>query len=333
MLIKMLSKIFSFVFNNKNDEENIEHEEEDTDRPRRLPAVGFSYLFQKKNFIFDENISFLLRYLYDKDEVWILYFDLSDGVGLPEDARDSISYQNIKTVNELLPKQSSQISRVECINKHGMLEALESISFKSKAQLVTKLLDMFAELESKSTPLSKMDHKFDVLLKAIQEVKNDNANLFKIQLDRCQDFERKITELDKKISLYENIDHLYERLRERHKATASDRHMFLDDNNEMTIKLPKDVSKHPRIAVFMKPSQAGTKVAFVSGQKKYLQKGKRKFQDMELVYDGVHPNPQMAVNCIAEELDFKNFDYIKKARLYYLNCNLETAKSFIKENL
>ncbi|AKC91631.1 ac13 [Lambdina fiscellaria nucleopolyhedrovirus] len=125
--------------------------------------------------------------------------------------------------------------------------------------------------------------------------------------------------------------------------------------NEMrydTVKYPKDATKHPRLAVFVKSKNtpalsydnehdkatlgnvATTDVAFLTGQNQHLKSNKRKYEaaDMELVYDAVHPNPLMAVLCFNEELELKNFKFSKKSKRFYnVECDVETMKSFINE--
>ncbi|ACI28723.1 38.7K protein [Agrotis ipsilon multiple nucleopolyhedrovirus] len=255
-----------------------------------------------------------------------------------------------------------------CVNKHGVLQLLDQIDFDNKAEFMAWLIEnVYAELENKFLP-SPIDEKLNKMLTAVDDIKQHNDELartnehFKSQvIERIEMFDRRIAQLNDKMVMFENVDELYRRLREHHRTTTAStssaaRHLrhpsflsasdvgggdsgdIIGENGDLcryeTVRFPRDTSKHPRLSVFVKPSESGTQLAFVASQQRRHGVLKRKYNDMEMIYDSVHPNPQLAMQCINEELDMKNFDYRKQSRrTLHINCSVDTAKSLIHENL
>ncbi|QHB21792.1 38.7K protein [Artaxa digramma nucleopolyhedrovirus] len=199
----------------------------------------------------------------------------------------------------------------------------------------------------------------------------ENNNSYNSQLiDKFCAFEERFAErldkLNKKIDYYDNIEDLFTKLCENHnnkdnnnkKTKRNDGTLgsasnltFLSEtcsslrdydgaavavNKYETVKFPRNVLKHPRLAVYVKPAvdDRGTQLAFLSGQQRTINARKRKFRDMELILDCVHPNPLLALNCFDEDLESKKFNFYKKTkRLYHIDSDIETVKNFINENI
>ncbi|AIU41361.1 38.7k [Sucra jujuba nucleopolyhedrovirus] len=351
---------------------------------------GFSYLFNMKKLTFDDQFSFVLRYIVKNEEIWMVGYDFARGVGFanPHWAVDRyVQFTEIKTLNQLLysnnrcprpaGEEPSSTPLVKCINKTGALQLLNRIEFENKAEFIACLLETFNELEQEFKPSSstttndgaeketKCDDKLSLVLSAIESININNSsmiecnNAFKNQvIEKFGVFEKRfdeqIKELQTRISQYDNVERLYVQLREHHAAkrrqstlsmsffniadgtacTDNDRNDKISSSRFETVKFPRDHMKHPRLAVYVKTNEHGTKLAFCSGQQKHMQLRKRKFQDMELVYDKVHPNPLMALHCIDEELGNKNYKYSKRGkREYHIESDIDTVKSFIYENV
>nr|WUR10859.1 38.7K [Calliteara abietis nucleopolyhedrovirus] len=238
------------------------------------------------------------------------------------------------------------------------------------------------------------------LLKTIEDLtsKNDrlinNAEFLTKELyTKIDSFADKMEKLEHKLNACKTIDDLHAQLSliRRHKKRWCDESVggggetvvsssiaaanatvqnlaFLDEchrdeNNARryeTVKFPRDVSKHPRLAVFVR--SVGNKsvdnndnsvvdrvnnfehnnngddqvvqLAFLSGQQRNFNVRKRPYRHMEQLYDVVHPNPVMAIQCINEELRSRNYKFTKKrGRLFEVECDLATLKAFIDENL
>ncbi|ADD73844.1 38.7 kDa protein [Lymantria xylina nucleopolyhedrovirus] len=106
-----------------------------------------------------------------------------------------------------------------------------------------------------------------------------------------------------------------------------------------TVKLPKDSTKHPWLAVFAKEvcreeAGAATQIAFATSRAAASAR-KRKYCDMNLIYQGVHPNPQLAVCCITEEWQERGLSFSKRARqpVYVVDSNIQNVKTSIYENI
>nr|WRQ96443.1 maco-A 36 [Mamestra configurata nucleopolyhedrovirus A] len=350
----MFDFINKFLFGHSNCSDVVE-ETVSVKKPR---LAGFSYLFKKKRLQFDEQFSFTMHYLFN-DELWLAACAFADGIGFVDS--DAAVYDHVdgkykRSVNQLLFNDNgSQDCSVVCINKHGVLQLLDNIDFVNKAEFTAWLLDnVFVELEGKFVP-SPLDEKLTKVLQAIDGLQQHNSEMaqtneqFKLQvIEKFDAFDRRVAELNDKMNMYENVDDLYRRLREHHRTLERPQHLsFLSSSNTInddhdqrcirfdTVRFPRDTSKHPRLSVFVKPVEEGcTKVAFVASQQRRICALKRKYSDMEMIYDSVHPNPQLAMQCINEELELKNLDYKKKSRrIMHINCSVDTAKSFIHENL
>ncbi|AHH82716.1 38.7 kDa protein [Buzura suppressaria nucleopolyhedrovirus] len=318
----------------------------------------YSYLFEEKTLTFDNQFCFVLRYLIKNEEIWMIGYDLAAGIGFDNPnlaVNRYVQFTEWKSVNQLLFDKFTADDGIKCINRNGALQLLNNIDFKNKAEFIACLLETFNELEHfhkpSSTSIVNDDDKFDKLLEAIEAIKCNNTLLlennttFKTQIiDKLGAFElqfsHQIQELHNKIIQYENVEQLYTRLKKYHKTLEGS---ALDDccsifnehqNRYETVRFPRNPSKFPRLAVYVKPDNQGTQLAIIAGQQKNMQARKRKYKDMELVYDSVHPNPLLAVHCINEELDNKNYNYSKRGkRVYHIQSDVNTVKSFINENV
>ncbi|UJZ89079.1 38.7k [Erannis ankeraria nucleopolyhedrovirus] len=368
--MEFLNRIFNSLFGQSADEEcNKEKEKHNVkmDFRKNASSQNYSYLLEKQTFKFHNQFLFALRYTVT-EELWMVGCDFAYGIGF-DDAEKAIKSlvddRYVKSLNTIVFKNnvaqdSNQAGNVKCINKTGAFQLLNNINFENKAEFIAYLSENFKNLESKLTTNKSssvcIDEKLSKVLTAIETIKKDNVSLldhnelFKNQVfNKFGAFEKRfneqIVELDKKICLYDNVEQLYNKLRTFHKSkeiTGSFSNLsFLSDtahNNDdykyETVKFPRDSSKYPRLAVYVKSNEQGTDLAFLAGQQKNMRARKRKYQDMELVYDAVHPNPLLALHCIDEELENKNFKYCKKSkRVYCIDSDIDTVKSFINENV
>nr|ADV91248.1 38.7 kDa protein [Spodoptera frugiperda multiple nucleopolyhedrovirus]AFH58979.1 38.7 kDa protein [Spodoptera frugiperda multiple nucleopolyhedrovirus]QED40217.1 38.7K [Spodoptera frugiperda multiple nucleopolyhedrovirus] len=383
MLLQFLAKLFGY-YDNDDDDENDHHnnekeqeEEEQTLLPKKRTGggllAGFSYLFKSKRLKFDDQFSFTINYLFN-DEVWIAGAKFAEAMGYPDPQRaiDKLVDDKYKrTINELVfNNHHDDNNSLICINKHGVVQLLDNLDFKNKAEFITWIIeDVYLELENKFIP-SPIDEKLSKVLAAVDTIKEHNSEVvrtndeFKTQvIERFEWFNVQISELHNKVNMLNNVDDLYKRLQDYHRnkkqlfsdsnssgiLDINDSASFFNNNNNANtcnnngngpryemVRFPRDSTKHPRLSVFVKPSEdgEGTEVAFLAAQQRRHGALKRKFNNMEMIYDSVHPNPLLAMHCINEELDMKQIDYTKRSRrLLKVNTSVDTVKSFINENL
>ena len=299
-----------------------------SDKPLTASSFGYSYIFKTLKVDCDD-FNFNIRYLYKEKQMWIVLADLVPGLKC-ERFIDTIladCSQHIKPLNELLFSKIETVDRIKCIDRTGVMKLLKRhVDNRHIVEWFER--NVYNESVDTAKVLMNLEKQNDILI------------------NKLMGFESKIAELDKKITFHDNISSLYDNLCEYHKkktdtslvlpsSSSSSSFLFLNNENTATVRLPRNVSKHQHLAIFAKPTDectANTKVAYLYGQKRHFQNRKRKFQDMELVYESVHPNPQMAIHVINEELEMKSFNCVKRARtVYEVDQELDTVKSFINE--
>nr|ANW09692.1 ac13 [Malacosoma sp. alphabaculovirus]ANW12343.1 ac13 [Malacosoma sp. alphabaculovirus] len=292
----------------------------ETEKPS---AAGYSYIFKTRQIDCD-GFNFNIRYLY-KEKLWIVLADIVSGLKC-EPFIDNIVAdlaQHIKPLNELLFSKIETVDRIKCIDRIGVMKLLKRYVDRDNQHVLVEWFDRHVYGRSAIVDTTKM----------LMNLERQNG----ILINKLMGFENKIAELDKKITLHDNISSLYDSLCEHHKKknlTSSSSSFLNGEDGVVSVRLPRNVSKHQHLAIFAKPIDdcANTKVAYLFGQKRHFQNRKRKFQDMELVYESVHPNPQMAIHVINEELEMKSFNCVKRARsVYEVDRELDVVKSFIND--
>lgn len=368
-MFEFFAKLFGYADDEdvQNVEKNNYNDEEESPpvKQRKNLLAGFSYLFKTKRIQFDDQFSFTVNYMFN-DEVWIAAEKLALELGFsdPQRAVDKLVDDKYKrTINELVFNNinvDENNDSLMCVNKHGVLQLLDHLDFKNKAEFTAWIIEeVFVELENKFLP-SPVDEKLNKVLDAVDTIKQHNDQVsrtnteFKDQvIERFEWFNAQISKLDNKITALNDVDELYKRLQDHHTKNnfKNDRSIFScssntittagaaaesdDDNNAARyVRFPRNTSIRPRLSVFVKPVADGTELAFVTAQQRNHKALKRKYNDMEMIYDSVHPNPQMAVHCINEELVNKRIRHLKfSRRQMHVYGSVDTVKSFINENL
>ncbi|ABY65859.1 38.7K [Orgyia leucostigma nucleopolyhedrovirus] len=340
------------------------------DNITQLPPIidnAISYLFQRTTMCINDQSVFSVRYFTLKGQLWLVGYDFARGIGYrrPDDALSRyVEFKNAKSTETLLfgVVADSSTRSIVCINRAGALQLLDNIECGNKAEAAARVVDKLNELAATQRDDDRTHSKLDKMLQAIDVVGTNNAVLLSYHdvlknefLNKFDTFNEKINKIDEKIRQYDNLDRLYTQLQEHRKPSAAsitrapvsvgsglsfleERHLDRRDTagcvKYETVKFPKNVAKHPRLAVFVKPDGDGTQMSFLAGQQRNINARKRNYRNMEMIYDYVHPNPILAVHCIDEELQHKNFKYIKLGkRTYHVHCDVDTIKSFIHENV
>ncbi|AUF81656.1 ac13 [Malacosoma neustria nucleopolyhedrovirus] len=287
-------------------------------------SVGYSYIFKTRQ-IDCGGFKFNIRYLCKEKQVWIVLVDIVSGLNceLYTDTIVRDLQDHIKPLNLLLFSKIETVDKIKCIDRTGVIELIKRYVDRDNQHVVVKWFDRHVYNQSAVVDTTKV----------LMNLEKQNN----ILIEKLMGFENKIAELDKRITFHDNISSLYDSLCEYHKEknlSSSSSFLSSGETNLVTVRLPRNVSKHQHLAIFAKPIDdcANTKVAYLFGQKKHFQNRKRKFQDMELVYESVHPNPQMAIHVINEELEMESFNCVKRARsVYEVDRKLDSFKSFINK--
>nr|AHC69626.1 38.7K [Lymantria dispar multiple nucleopolyhedrovirus] len=155
-----------------------------------------------------------------------------------------------------------------------------------------------------------------------------------------------IREIQQKLQTLEKIGGILNRADAHADADADDDLSFLDEPDVepdkppvgATVKFPRDATKHPWLTVLAKEVRregaVATEIAFATSRAAASAR-KRKYSDMSLIYQGVHPNPQLAVCCITEEWQERGLSFSKRARqpVYLVDSNIQKVKRAVYENI
>lgn len=261
---------------------------------------------------------FKFRYVVDDStERCCSVVDFCKGLEISHDLllRCNFDRHHIRSLNELVlgaaPTDADSVGSLFA-TKHGLIILLQQLPFVNKKDV------LLAIKTDKGYERDDTRDKIEAVLKHIKAL-TDNSDKFitahksfKQEVSaRFGQFEQRLDALDTRISaLHAN-------------AQAAPGVVF-----------PRDVTKHPHLAVFMSAKNVGnTQIAFTRGQEEHFRKRKLEFaEDMDVAFEGVHPNPMMAVHCIREE--FANSRYKMRRlskRVIEVECDINVAKDIVKK--
>lgn len=246
--------------------------------------------------------------------------DFCKGLKISHDLlqRCNFDRQHVRQLNELVlgapPAQPDFLGGLFA-TKHGLVQLLQRFSFANKNEV---LLAVGAN----------EDHDRDNLLDKIEAVLNHVKTLntnsdkfvnahksFKLEVGaRFEQFEQRLQTLDTKLNALQ--------------CAAPTR-------TAPGVVFPRDVTKHPHLAVFMGrvENRGVTQIAFARGQEEHFRKRKLEFEEgMDVMFEGVHPNPLLAVHCIKEE--FANGGHkIRRLpkKVIEVDCAVNVAKDIVKK--
>nr|ALR71208.1 hypothetical protein AGNV_147 [Anticarsia gemmatalis multiple nucleopolyhedrovirus] len=199
--------------------------------------------------------------------------------------------------------------------KHGLIQLLQQLPFINKN-------DVLMAIETdKCYDHDDVRDKIETVLKHIKAL-NANSDKF---ISAHKSFKLEVNARFKQMEQrFENLDNRLNSI--PHERTTSSIAI-------PGVVFPRDVTKHEHLAVFMNRVDDGTQIAFARGQQEHFRKRKLKFEDtMDIMFEGVHPNPVMAVNRIKEEL-YGSGHKMKKLRncVLEVKCTVDTAKDIVKK--
>ncbi|ABL75957.1 38.7 kDa protein [Maruca vitrata nucleopolyhedrovirus] len=226
-------------------------------------------------------------------------------------------------LNEIVlhvPKSKRDISSLGALfaTKQGLLEILMRLNFANKSAALLHIQtegerdDLRDKIESVLKHVKKLNTNSENFMVTHETFKNEVGNRF-------EQFESRLHELDAKLNTLQSVE------------TA----VVASENNYGRVTFPRDITKHQHLAVFSERINDHIKLAFVLGQERHFRKRKMRFEDdMEVLYDGVHPNPLMAIQCINEKLYDKNYKIRKIAkRVIDVDCTPNVVREVIQEVL
>ncbi|QDL57000.1 38.7KDA [Dione juno nucleopolyhedrovirus] len=204
--------------------------------------------------------------------------------------------------------------------KHGLLHLLQQLPFARKDKVL-------AAIEKMDNTHDNVCDRIETVLKHVKTLNTNSDKFisahesFKQEIGaRFEQFEQRLQTLDTKFNALQCTT-----LRASSSSSAAPGVVF-----------PRDTSKHQHLAVFMgraADERDSTQIAFVRGQEGHFRKRKLEFEDdMDIMFEGVHPNPLLAVHCIREELassGYKMRRLSKKA--IEVKCTVNVAKDIVRK--
>ncbi|AXU41580.1 38.7K [Alphabaculovirus altermyunipunctae] len=362
VLKDMLKKTLDKIISRRN---NDSYRETNTILPM---SSSVSSMLKHQTVVFGDAIDFVLRYTIHDRICWFVGYDFARGIGFEDGLRaldEHVHDRYKRTLDKLIVSNAdisplsmcandiSKAAACVCIDMRGCLQLIERIDFDGKTEFAIWIMNnrTFGSGEERQNNESGVLHS---ILEQVQGLRRDNESNAKLNeqfkfkaLERFEDFERRLDELKTRIISSERIEVLYDQLREHHynrthtdkvmPSTRRDESFIFNRNEDCIVRLPRDTSKHPNLAVYLKATESGnaTDITFVTGQKKYYHDRKRKVEAAgELIYDGVHPNPALEICRINEELDSNNYKVNKRSKRHLIvDCPLEKTKCFINEHI
>ncbi|AAK85574.1 hypothetical protein [Epiphyas postvittana nucleopolyhedrovirus] len=191
--------------------------------------------------------------------------------------------------------------------KHGLIQILQQLSFEYKDDVL---------LAIKTDKGYDCDDVRDNIKTVLKHIKTLNVNSDKF-INAHKLFENQVC------ARFEQLEQRLETLERVPDAPTMPGVIF-----------PRDVNKHQHLAVFVNQERGNTQIGFARGQEEYFRKRKLEFEeeDMHKMLETVHPNPQMAVQCIKDRF-ISNGYKIKKVsnrrRVIEVDCNINAAKDIV----
>ncbi|AAL01810.1 38.7 kDa protein [Spodoptera litura nucleopolyhedrovirus] len=334
MFKNFIQKTFSILKTDYDDDEEEFHITPSSAKRLNRKLLNFKNLF-----------SFYVRYTIVEDTAWFIVYDFARGIG-HNNVRDSHRYverRYRRSLDQLLNNnEDTNDDTVWCIDKHGCLQLLDTIEdFEDKSNFTVWFLnDIVARLEKKDGEI------LNRILDSVEQIKRDDVAFRDTVVSNFKDYDIRLNSLNERIACLDRIDTLYDRLKEytehnkkQFPVTVSEQRdgqqrdgQWID--NTAIVRYPKDLSKRPHLCVLIETHENGgaTVIKFITGQHQYCdrQYRKRKF-GQQLVYDNVHPNPQLEFIRLCEELESKNYKITKLSRSSVRIDDLpfESAKSLV----
>jgi hypothetical protein len=319
--------------NNNDDEENFNDFEDDQNgydfNMYKAPTLDKhpSHLLKWQTFKC-VNYNFNYRYLMNQNNVKCYSIvDFFKGIMIKLDNihdcdwnEEEIYHLNEIIFNKKTEKTMNTLGSLFTTQK-GLVNILKGLHFAHKIEVVLSLMndyvqpdDLRDKIENVLQNVRKLNMNSEKFIESHETFKNE-VNM------KFTHFDTRLNELSSKLNIMKSSEKL--------KTTIQ------QNQQRNRVIFPKDITKHQHLAVFSERVDDHTKLAFISGQETHFRKRKAQFEnDMELLYNAVHPNPLLAIQCINENFYSKNYKVIKLGkRMIHVNCDVGVAKSIVNETL
>ncbi|AGA16168.1 hypothetical protein [Thysanoplusia orichalcea nucleopolyhedrovirus] len=206
--------------------------------------------------------------------------------------------------------------------KRGLINILTQVNFANKSDVLLHIQtegerdDLRDKIESVLKHVKRLNANSEKFMVNHETFKNEATNRF-------EQFELRLHELDVKLNALQSAETVKTAVLE---AAA---------NKNNTITFPRDITKHQHLAVFSERMDNRIKIAFVLGQQRHFRKRKMDYEDdMEMLFEGVHGNPLLAIHRITEKLYDRHYKIRKIAkRVIDVDCSPNVVKEVIQEVL
>ncbi|BBD51507.1 38.7K [Samia ricini nucleopolyhedrovirus] len=259
--------------------------------------------------------TFEFRYVADDAGRHFNLVDFCKGLQISHDLLPRCRWDCARHLNEIAlgaPPTAFAIESAGSLfaTKHGLVQFLQQLPFTNKEQV---LLAIRADRER-----DDMREKIESVLK---HVKTLSANSDKF-INSHKSF---------KLAVNARFEHLEQRLQKLDVKLQAPS----ERDAAPGVVFPRDVTKHEHLAVFMSgvEERGSTQIAFARGQQEHFRKRKLQFEEsMDVMFEGVHPSPVMAVNRIKEEL-FGSGHKVRRLskHIVEVKCSVAAAKDIVKK--
>ncbi|BAE72429.1 ORF140 peptide [Hyphantria cunea nucleopolyhedrovirus] len=200
--------------------------------------------------------------------------------------------------------------------KQGLLQLLQQLPFVNKDDV------LLAIRTDKGYDRDDVRDKIEAVLKHIKTLTANSDKFisahksFKLEVGaRFEQFEQRLESINTKVNA----------LQAPTQTTEA----------PVSVVFPRDVTKHPHLAVFMGRAEetGNTQIAFARGQENHFRRRKLEFEDnMDVMFEGVHPNPLLAMQCIKEEF-YNSGHKIRRLskKVIEVKCAVNVAKDIVKK--
>jgi Protein of unknown function (DUF3627) len=273
------------------------------------------------------NYNFNYRYVINQNNIKCFnIIDFFKGLNVNHDCVYDCDWNDneIYHLNEIIFPKSNSDRSLESLGslfatQKGIANILKKLQFENKIEVIMNLMRVHNV---------ERDHLHDKIETVLKHVRNLNENsekflecheTFKTEVStKFANFETRLNELNTKLNTIQTAEKIKNIV-----------HQHVRDQ----VMFPRDITKHQRLAVFSERVDDHTRLAFVSGQESHFRKRKAQFEDdMEVLYDDVHPNPLLAIHCISENFYNKNYKVNKLGkRVINVNCDVNVAKNIVHE--
>ncbi|AKN81013.1 hypothetical protein [Lonomia obliqua multiple nucleopolyhedrovirus] len=297
----------------------------------------YKHVFNNKNVIFYNILDYLMGLKITREHISNVNWNDNEILHLNDVIFTSTNHNNNNNNRNKQDNLSSLYG-----SKQKLVGILQNLNFEHKNKVLLHIMGKkFGDDDNKQDDIHD---KIETVLQHVKKLNNNSEKfmlgheMFKNEVhDKFKQFETRFQDLDAKLNVIQSAEELKHSLQQHYCNNNCINNSDNDNDGKRRVMFPRDITKHQHLAVFSERINDHTKLAFVSGQEYHFRKRKLQYEEdgnMETLYDDVHPNPLLAIQCINENFYEKNYKINKLAkRLINVNCDSAVAKSIVNECL